>query len=268
MEPSQALAAEYSQRAEAYGRYWAPVIHPMAYPLLTAMPLADARRILDVGTGPGALWPVVQNVAPRARLWGVDRAEGMLRAGGASLRGRVAVMDARRLGIRPAAFDAALLVFVLFHIPDPVGALREVQATLRSGGSVGVVAWGDDPGLPGASIWAEELDRSHAAPDSRDPAVMQQSLMDTPDKLAGLLRQAGFERTHVWNRRFVDHWTVDPLVATQTHCGLPSRRLSSLPGAARQACTARVAARLAALPPKGLEYRVEIIYGIAQPPGG
>ncbi len=266
MHPSGALALEYSQRAEAYARYWGPVIHPMALPLLSAMPLTGAQRILDVGTGTGALWPLVQSAAPRAQLCGVDLAHGMLRAGGDLVRGRVAVMDAGHLGLRATVFDAALCAFVLFHIPDPVRALRAIHATLRPGGLVGVVVWGADPGLPGVAIWAEELDRVQAAPDSRDPAVMRQSWMDTPEKLAGLFQQAGFASEQVWSRRFVHEWTVEKLLATQTHCGIPSRRLSGLPTEAQHACTTRVRARMGKLAAADLAYRVEVIYGIARRP--
>ena len=265
-DPSQALATEYSERADAYARYWAPVIHPMAYPLLSAMPFATAKRILDVGVGTGALWPVIQRAAPRANLWGMDRAHGMLRAGGEVVRGRVTVMDVAHLGFRDAVFDQAVLVFVLFHIADPVGALRGVRAVLRAHGLAGVAVWGADPGLPGASIWAEELDRENATPDPRDPRVMRHSSMDTTDKLAGLLTQAGLTPTDVWSRRFVHEWTVERLIATQTHCGMPSRRLRSLPPEARHACTDRVRARMELLTVSELAYDVEVIYGVANRP--
>jgi len=231
---SQELATDYSQRAAAYSRFWAPVINPMANPLLRAMPLAGARRILDVGTGTGALWPLIQSAAPGVKLYGADRAEGMLREGNDLLRGSVSVMDAENLGIRPAVFDAALLLFVLFHVPDPLRALREVHATLRSGGSLGLVVWGEDPGLPGSTLWTEELDRVSAVADPRDSSVMRQSWMDTPEKVADLLKAAGFISHQLWTQRFVHEWTVENLLATQTA--------------------------------SELEYRVEIIYAIAHRP--
>jgi ubiquinone/menaquinone biosynthesis C-methylase UbiE len=266
-DASRALATEYSQRAEAYAHYWAPVIHPMAHPLLHAMPLANAQRILDVGTGTGALWPLIQQAAPQAQLWGIDRAKGMLRAGADLLRGRVAVMDAERLGVRGAEFDAALFLFVLFHIPDPIGALGEVLASLQPAGVLGVVVWGIDPGLPGAAIWAEELDRVHAADDPRDPAVMRQGWMDTPEKLRSLLEGGSFVPDQVWSRSFVHQWTSGSLLATQTRCGSSSRRLHSLSRDVQQTCTERVRARLETLAPAELEYRVEAVYAIAHRPG-
>lgn len=266
IDPSQALAIDYSERADAYASYWGPVIQPMASPLLSGMPFAGVRRILDVGAGTGGLWPLIQRAAPRAMLWGVDRAHGMLRVGGDVVRRRAAVMDAEHLGFLDGVFDRVLLVFVLFHVSNPVGALREVRAALHARGLVGTVVWGADPGLPGAPIWAEELDREKAAPDPRDPRVMRQASMNTTDKLAGLLEQGGLNPTDVWSRRFVHQWTVDRLIATQTHCGLPSRRLMSLPRDAREACTDRVRARLGRLSVSDLAYEIEVIYGIANRP--
>jgi SAM-dependent methyltransferase len=266
VDPAVALALEYSQRADAYVRRWGPVIHPMAQPLLDAMSLNGARRLLDVGTGTGAMWPAVRHAAPQAQLWGIDRSPGMLRAGGAALRHRVAVMDAQRLGIRPGAFDAALLFFVLFHVPDPAAALCEVRSVLAPEGRLGLVVWGADPGLPGISIWEEELDRVGAGPDPRDPSVMRQAWMDTPEKLARLLEPAGFLVDRLWSRTFAHAWTAEDLLATQTCCGLPSRRLAALDRSAQTACVDRVRNRLHQLNPDALTYHVEVLYGLAHRP--
>lgn len=266
IDASRELAADYSQRAAAYSGFWAPVINPMANPLLLAMPLAGARRILDVGTGTGSLWPMVRRVAPEATLYGMDRAEGMLREGDDLLRGSVCVMDAENLGFRAAAFDVTLLLFVLFHVPDPMRALREIHTVLRPGGSLGLVVWGDDPGLPGATLWAEELDRIGAVADPRDSSVMLQGWMDTPEKLADLVRASGFISHRLWTQHFVYEWSVDNLLAAQTRCGLPSRRLSGLGAEAQEVCVNRVRARMENLRVSELEYRVEVIYAIGHRP--
>src|SRR2546425_8989053 len=106
--------------------------------------------------------------APRGTILGVGRAEGMLREGRRVLPHPLAVMDVQDLGIRSEAIDVALLVFVLFHTPDPSRSLTEVLRVLQAGGAVGIVTWGEDPGLPGLSIWNEELDREGGGPGARE----------------------------------------------------------------------------------------------------
>jgi trans-aconitate methyltransferase len=266
MHPSQTLAAEYSGKAAAYAQLWAPVIRPMALPLLEVLPLHAAHRVLDIGTGTGSLVADLQAAAPHATILGVDRAEGMLREGRHVLPHPVAVMDVQDLGIRSDAIDIALLVFVLFHTPDPSRSLTEVLRVLHGGGAVGIVTWGKDPGLPGLSIWNEELDREAAEPDQRDRSVMQQGLMDTTDKLSALLNSVGYERLRIWGLMCRHLWTVEDLLAAQIGCGMAARRLASLPATTRARCASRVQARLKELTPSDLTYCPEVLLAVAHRP--
>ena len=266
MHPSESLAAEYSAKAAAYARHWAPVIRPMALPLLELLPLSSASLVLDVGTGTGSLVADLQAAGPHATILGVDRAEGMLREGRHALPHPLAVMDVQDLGIRSGAIDVALLVFVLFHTPDPSRSLTEVRRVLHGGGAVGIVTWGEDPGLPGLSIWNEELDQEGAGPDQRDRSVMQQGLMDTPEKLSALLKGVGYVRLRIWGLTFRHLWTVEDLLAAQIGCGMAARRLAGLSAIARARCTSRVEARLNELTHAELTYCPEVLCAVAHRP--
>jgi hypothetical protein len=114
-------------------------------------------------------------------------------------------------------------------------------------------------------MWQDELDARGAAPDPRDPTVMQHAIMDTPEKLAGLLGGSGFTPLRVWSRWFAHQWTAEALFAMQVNCGIPARRLASLPPAERDACRAEMAARLAGLGQDELTYRAEVLFAIARP---
>jgi SAM-dependent methyltransferase len=160
----------------------------------------------------------------------------------------------------------ATLVFMLFHVPDPVTALSEVFRVLRAGGAVGMVTWGRDDGVPGLAIWKEELDAAGAAPDSRDPVVMQQARMDTADKLSALLVSAGYTGIQIWAQVFEHRWTVDDVVKVQLGCGMAARRIGSLAPGKAAACEARVRGRMAGLPSEALIHRPEILFATASRP--
>lgn len=264
--PAEQLSREYSEKAFAYERCWAPVIGPMALPLVEQLPLTDARLVVDIGAGTGRHLEALTQAAPRACIIGVDRAGGMLRVARRGRARRVAAMDAQQLAIRPGIADVTTLIFMLFHLPDPAAGLAEVRRVLRPGGTVGVVTWGTDPGTPGLSFWKEALDAHGADPDPRDPSVMQQALMDTPDRLDALLSAAGFAQTRVSRRTFDYQWTVAPLMELQATCGMPARRLSSLAPATAAACQATVAERLSTLSAPQLVYRPEVLYAVATVP--
>jgi SAM-dependent methyltransferase len=266
VDPSISLASEYSDKADAYARQWSPVIAPMAKPLLDRLPLAMARWVLDLGAGTGALLGDLGAAAPYARILAVDRSDGMLRIAQRQTKHPLAVMDAESLAIRSESVDVATLVFMLFHVPDPVTALAEVFRVLRPGGTVGIVSWGRDDGVPGLSIWKEELDAAAAAPDFRDPVVMQQARMDTPDKLSALLACAGYTAIQTWAQLFEDHWTIDDAVQVQLGCGMAARRIGSLSAGAAAECEARVRHRMAGLPSEALIHRPEILFATASRP--
>src|ERR1700682_2565282 len=151
------LADFYSQRAEAYDELWSPVIRPVGERLVELLELSNAERVMDVGTGAGALLPAIQRASPAAQVIGVDRSLGMLRLARHKFAGSLALMDVQSLGIQSDRFDAAVFAFVLFHMPSPRRCLEEVNRVLKPGGKVGIVTWGPENGPRASVIWDEEL---------------------------------------------------------------------------------------------------------------
>ncbi|MFN2526785.1 MAG: methyltransferase domain-containing protein [Actinomycetota bacterium] len=259
---SAVLAQLYSEGAVVYQKLWASQLRSLAAQLLAALPLPEARSVLDVGCGVGALLDDLASVAPRAHVVGIDRAIGMIRKADAR-HGRV-VMDAAGLAFGPDSFDVVTMCFMLFHVPDPAAALREVARILRPGGSVGVITWGDDPSYPALDVWTDELDRHGAAP--AEKVSTRHELVDTPSKVEALLLSAGCHPVHSWTSALQEGFDIEAFIEARTRLGFSKRRLESLDDASRRTCLARAMSRLEELEPEDFVDRSTAIFVVASKP--
>jgi ubiquinone/menaquinone biosynthesis C-methylase UbiE len=260
------LAAEYSAKASAYDQFWAPVLRPFALPLLDALPLGGSRRVLDLGAGTGYLAHSIRARAPHSAIVLADCAVGMLQlAPTETWTSRVAV-DAQDLAFAAGVFDVAVLAFVLFHVPDPRAALREVRRVLRPGGVIGITTWSEVEAMPAFDLWTQELDAAGAATVPRDPRMIQDALMDTPDKLAALLSESGFVDVRATQARFEHRFTPATLLDVQVGVCGAGRRLRTMTPEGAATCQARVAARLQQLSDEELAFRPDVNWGFATAP--
>jgi len=133
----------------AYAR-WAPVYDlvfdkVMAAGRRAAVAAASrvGERILDVGVGTGLELPYFP---ARTQVVGIDLSEPMLR----KARARVAdaglhqvvgfcVMDAARLAVADASFDAVIAPYVITVVPHPEETLDELVRVVRPGGEIVLV---------------------------------------------------------------------------------------------------------------------------------
>src|SRR5437588_4234247 len=241
-EQSAILAERYTLRAEVYDAFWRPVIRPVGERLLSHLPLSRRTTNIDVGTGAGALLPLIQKAAPKATVLGVDRSEGMLRLAKQKHTGPLALMDVQKLDLPGDHFDAAVVAFVLFHLPFPERCLQEVQRVLRTGGSIGTVTWAAEFPPPANTVWDEELAAAGAnlvELTGTDSAARY----DSPEKMASLLKQAGFIPGEIWTESLEHRWQAKDHFEYQLRStsGVRLQSLSSEDGAA---CLQRVRDRL------------------------
>lgn len=125
----ETAAAQWDRlRQDLYGR----ASHLQAVPAL----LDPQWTLGDLGCGTGEL---SASLAPFvARIIAVDRSGEMLEAAERRLRElpnvQVRKGDLESLPLDDAAIDAATLVLVLHHLPDPAAAIRETARVLKPGG--------------------------------------------------------------------------------------------------------------------------------------
>lgn len=259
---SARIVRHYNSEAEDYRRLWAPVLLKLARWLVDDLPLGNARLVLDLGCGVGALLPRLGEAALGATVVGLDRSEGMVALAPRDFPRLVG--DATRLPLADQAFDLVTMVFMLFHLPDPAAALEEVRRVLRPGGSVGLLTWGNERDSRAWIEWVEELDAHGAA--EFDEKLAWHELVNTPRKVTRLLRSAGFTDVTSRIELFVDRPSREVFLARRMNLGCCRYRFAALDEGARRTFLERALRRLDGMVPEDYEEESEVIVTVARRP--
>jgi len=222
------LADRYTQRAALYEALWSPIIRPAGECLISRL----------------------------------SRSNGMLRiARDRHSGGWLALMDVQKLALPANGFDAAVVAFVLFHVPSPERCLTEVNRVLKPGGTVGSVTWGTERVPMANAIRDEELEAA-GAHYLELPATDNRACCDSAQKMTTLLGQAGFISIKVWSESIEHRWRPEDHFDYQV--GSTSRlRLQSLDVENRKACLRRVRDRLSGAEDEQYVYRGEVFVATA-----
>lgn len=155
--------------------------------------LGASGRMLDVGTGPGHIPPMVCRTLPGSRVQGVDRSCAMLviarcHATDAGHHAHISCQraDARHLPFSNGTFDAVFSNTILHHLADPRPFLLEVWRVVRPGGAVLI----RDLFRPATHEHADQLVRQYAAGATEPQRSMFFASLCaafTPQELRGLL---------------------------------------------------------------------------------
>ena len=110
--------------AEHYGRYMGRWSEPLAEQFADLLDLAPGQRVLDVGSGPGALTSVLVDRQGAGQVVAVDPSEPFV----ASLASRFPGVDVRRasaesLPLDDDAVDAAGAQLVVHFMTDPAAGV-------------------------------------------------------------------------------------------------------------------------------------------------
>jgi ubiquinone/menaquinone biosynthesis C-methylase UbiE len=266
------IAGRYDRSAARYERWWAPVLARTGIELLERAAAAldgdVPRRILDVGTGTGALARAAVVRWPTATIVGLDASRAMLDvARGEAARMLSPKVTARldwRTGLAEslpfgdADFDLVASAFVYQLVRDRLAALREAHRVLVPGGRLAYVTWldsGDDfvpQRVVDDLIDEERLDDGVAGEEDRAGDVVSSQAAARELRRAGFVHVAARVATleYAWTARsylgFVEHYDAVDL-------------LEPLAVAERRRIRALLAGRLGALAATDFIWRAPVV---------
>jgi SAM-dependent methyltransferase len=163
----------------------------LARELLVFAGIRDGQRVLDVGTGTGALASALVASGPNVQVVGVDPSAGFIayaqKNGGP--RARFEVGDAQALKFADGSFDAAMALLVLNFVPDHAKAAFEMRRVTRPGGTVSACVWDYDAGMQMLRYFWDEVIALDPAMEPKDERHMK---LSRRGQLGELWRKAGF----------------------------------------------------------------------------
>jgi SAM-dependent methyltransferase len=229
--------------SDGYERFMGRWSRRLAPLFVTFAGVTEGDRVLDVGSGTGALSTAAAAIES-VQVTGIEPAAAYVRYAEEHVDGRFEVGDALALPFSADAFDRTLSMLVLNFVPDPAAALHQMIRVTRSGGVVAAAVWDYGDGMQMLrTFWdaAVALDPD-AAP--RDERYMP---LCTRGSLAELWRTRGLqdvdEQPLTIDMAFAsldDYW--QPFLCGQGPAGV---YVSSLAESARHALESRLREHLA-----------------------
>lgn len=201
----------WNESAPVWQRYL-HVLAPYRADLVAAAAPRPGERVLDVATGSGEpALTIASQVAP-GNVIGVDLSDELVAIARREAQRRKVpnaafeVMDAEKLALPDASFDAAVSAFGFQIITDPEKAAAEAHRVLRPGGRVAVTVWGPAERCQALHAMVGPM-LEHAEPDETGylPTPYE---MGGPGEMCAFLEKAGFrdarERRATHHFRFKD----------------------------------------------------------------
>jgi ubiquinone/menaquinone biosynthesis C-methylase UbiE len=178
-------------------------------------------QVLDVACGSGtSALPAAEIVGPSGRVLGVDVSDGSLararakaqQAGLDNVEFRSG--DMRDLELPPASFDAVVLVFGVFFVPDMEALIRSLWELVKPGGRFLITVWARGLLEPAYSAFFDAVGTRHPDLVPRepvwlkvaDPADLRATLVrgGVPDQVIEIMSEPGAQDV----RHAEEFWTI------------------------------------------------------------
>lgn len=197
-------AAQVAYWNDAAGQTWAEMqdaldrqLAPLGRAAMAALTPKPGERLLDIGCGAGqTTLELAAAVAPGGEVLGLDISRPLLevaRARPATPGVSFVEGDAQTHAFEPAGFDGAFSRFGVMFFADPPAAFANIRSALKPGGRLAFVCWRAMAENP---IMTAPLTAALAhlpAPSPPDPTAPGPFAFADPDRVRGILGQAGFE---------------------------------------------------------------------------
>lgn len=247
MSLREEMRAAYDRSGAAWDGGPARVYRALAEPVVDAAGDVAGTRVVDVGTGSGALADAL--VRRGARVLGLDLAHGML-AHRAAERPPSVVGDVLALPVRTGCVDVVTAAFVLNHLADPSRAMREAGRVLRPGGRLLATTFEGDAAHPAKAAVDQVVLRFGFEPPAWYREVKERAMPTLADvaSFAGYATRSGLVDVTVarvavavpLSPSEVAGWRLGMAQVVPFVAALPAHRRASLVTEARQAAAAAV----------------------------
>jgi len=153
----------------------------------------NGDRVLDVGTGTGALAFAVEAATTSGEVVGIDPSEGFIGFAKKNAKtGRMSfeVGDAQALKFKDASFDQTMALLVMNFVPDHNKAIVEMRRVTRPQGVVSACVWDYNAGMEMLRFFWDEvvaLDPAMAPKDERNMKLSREGQLGELWKKAGLV---------------------------------------------------------------------------------
>jgi ubiquinone/menaquinone biosynthesis C-methylase UbiE len=179
-------SAEYERFMGRWGRLLAPEHIAFAG-------VKHGDRVLDVGTGTGALASALASATKSGEIFGIDPSAGFIayaENNANSKRLHFEVGDAQALEYKDASFDRTMAQLVMNFIPDHQKATAEMRRVTRPGGVVSACVWDYNAGMQMLRFFWDEvvtLDPATAPKDERNMKLSREGQLAELWKKTGLV---------------------------------------------------------------------------------